>query len=325
MPWGKFDLVPRNSASVSNISMYILFCFRCFPFRYDNGKTFVVKDTERFATEVVPDYFKHNNFSSFVRQLNFYGFRKIKSGSLRIKDAETSEESKYWKFRHEKFQRGRPDLLSQIRKNSSETADKQEVEQLRCEIRDLKDALSTVNDDVAKLKALVGCLASRSQDVTGQKHGMSFPQVATKKRKVMAGEFLMPVQSNNSMSHPLKLFPSTSSGVNASWLDMNGVQSNAVSKTMDGGRPISIMSEASLTPLPIRSNGPLNDQQVHGGNNAEWADMSNIKPASAMVRSGSIGASSIDEDVLSSLLALDNDDDMFFEELDSRPRYGHRT
>lgn len=68
---------------------------------YDNGTTFVVKSPDRFAAEVIPEFFKHNNFSSFVRQLNFYGFRKIKSDALRLRDAETSEESKFWKFRHE--------------------------------------------------------------------------------------------------------------------------------------------------------------------------------------------------------------------------------
>jgi len=42
------------------------------------GDSFLIKDPDRFAQTVIPQYFSHNNFSSFVRQLNFYGFRKVK-------------------------------------------------------------------------------------------------------------------------------------------------------------------------------------------------------------------------------------------------------
>jgi hypothetical protein len=124
----------------------------------------VVKDPERFAAEVIPEYFKHNNFASFVRQLNFYGFRKIKSDPIRIKDAETSEESKFWKFRHEHFQRGRADLLSRIRKSGhNEIADKKEVETLRHEVFDLRNTIACMADDIEKLKTLVGSLMKNQQ------------------------------------------------------------------------------------------------------------------------------------------------------------------
>lgn len=43
---------------------YLTFLF------FQNGQSFLVLDEQRFAKEILPKYFKHNNMASFVRQLN---------------------------------------------------------------------------------------------------------------------------------------------------------------------------------------------------------------------------------------------------------------
>ncbi|XP_069468614.1 heat shock factor protein 3-like isoform X3 [Ambystoma mexicanum] len=78
-----------------------------------NGQAFRILDEQRFAKEMLPKYFKHNNLSSFIRQLNMYGFRKVLSLESGIFKA---EKKSVIEFQHPFFKQGQGELLELIKR-----------------------------------------------------------------------------------------------------------------------------------------------------------------------------------------------------------------
>lgn len=71
----------------------------------DSGDSFVIVDMTHFSETVVPLYFGNTNFSSFIRQLNLYGFRKGDSQGKKVDE-----------YKHDFFQKQRPDLLQALKR-----------------------------------------------------------------------------------------------------------------------------------------------------------------------------------------------------------------
>eukprot|EP00062_Callorhinchus_milii_P015813 gi/632966440/ref/XP_007899417.1/ PREDICTED: heat shock factor protein 1 [Callorhinchus milii] len=161
-----------------------------------SGNSFHVFDQGRFAKEVLPKYFKHNNMASFVRQLNMYGFRKvvnIEQGGLVKPEKDDTE------FQHPYFLRGQDQLLENIkRKVTSVSAVKPE------EIKVRTDDVGKILTDVQLMKGKQENLDSKLMTMKHENEALwrevaSLRQKHTQQQKVVSKliQFLISLVQTN--------------------------------------------------------------------------------------------------------------------------------
>lgn len=122
-----------------------------------DGSSFFVKNQEKFAELVIPMYFKHNNFSSFVRQLNFYGFRKVRQSKTMFSDPNDSTVE----FKHPLFHRDKPDMLSDIKRtaHTQDNIDQNDVNHLKFQLNTLTQTVEEMANTINQLKSVISVIA----------------------------------------------------------------------------------------------------------------------------------------------------------------------
>ena len=106
-----------------------------------SGTQFIVKNPEDLGNNIIPQYFEHNNYSSFFRQLNFYKFKKetLLNNASSLDTNITSP--RHLVYEHKYFRKDRADLLPRIKRSTCGNKS-----------RDLEGDIIHIQEDINSLK-----------------------------------------------------------------------------------------------------------------------------------------------------------------------------
>ena len=127
-----------------------------------DGMGFTIKSVPDFTEHILPKYFRHNNFASFVRQLNMYDFHKSR------------EEGSDNVFHHQFFIRGRRSLLKEIHRKTSElgvagevssSLSKSDCQRLLSKVQEMQRQHEKLEETVQQLRGENRDMAVHNQDL----------------------------------------------------------------------------------------------------------------------------------------------------------------
>jgi len=149
-----------------------------------DGTSFYVYDQAEFA-QILPQYFKHNNYGSFVRQLNLYGFN-----SSRLKDDNDVVE---WK--HDNFHRDRKDLVNNIKRTKKSKSSSSKPSHVHVDPRASSPGMPSYSDEASSSLADNDAVASPGKVLDRKISGTDY--------EWLAAEFSFLKRQNESLERKL--------------------------------------------------------------------------------------------------------------------------
>lgn len=142
------------------------------------GDSFIIKNPAEFCYNLLPIYYKHNNMSSFIRQLNMYGFHKLANENACDKDE--------IRFFHPFFLQNESRLLQQIKRKIGPTKTEErkvpidQIGRVLSDVKQLRGRQENVDTQLATIKQENAALW-RELALLRQKH-MKQQQIVNKVR-----------------------------------------------------------------------------------------------------------------------------------------------
>ncbi|XP_073059951.1 heat stress transcription factor A-7b-like [Primulina eburnea] len=132
-----------------------------------NGTSFIIWDHNEFSEKILPKYFKTTVFSSFVYQLNNYGFRKISCNRHEYVNPWFQEGKKELlkniRRRNEKFQATKKRGCATLNCDSMNAGVEQELQVLMAEQNSMKEQIQKLKESLANMEHQITSIQSKTR------------------------------------------------------------------------------------------------------------------------------------------------------------------